>query len=261
MNLKIQKTSRLSFNLAGDYFITRFRAAGLAGTNGLTASGNVQYRLSRRSTIGADYTFGRFVAQHQFGDAVFHSISGTFARALSAKTEFSGSFGAAHLEQTSLTSVPIDPAIAALLGIGTATEISHFVTWVGSGGARLSRGFRQGVAYIGISRGVTPGNGLFTTSISTDATTGYTYTGLRRWSFGVRGQYSRARSVGNIQGNYNTLAGGFSASRSLGHYAHLVFGYDIRQYDSPNFNNYNRVVQSAHFGIGFAPGDVPLRIW
>jgi len=261
VNFNIQKTSRLSFSLAGDYIVTRYRAAGLAGTNGLTASGNTQYRLSRRSTIGADYTFGRFVSQHQFGDAVFHAVSGTFARALSAKTEFSGSVGAAHLEQTSLVSVPIDPAIAALLGISAATEINHFVTWVTSGGLRLSRGFRQGVAYVGISRGINPGNGLFTTSISTDATAGYTYTGLRRWSFGARALYSRAKSVGNIQGDYKTLAAGFSASRSLGHYAHLVFGYDLRQYDSGSFNNYNRVIQAAHFGIGFAPGDVPLRIW
>ncbi len=260
-SITIQKTARLSFHLSGDYFITRYRASGLSGTNGLTASGNAQYRLSRRTTIGADYTFGRFVSQHQYGDAEYHSIAATFARALSAKTEFSGSFGAARLEQTSLVSVPIDPAIAALLGIGTATEISHFVSWVGSGNARLSKGFRQGVAYLGVSRGVTPGNGLFTTSISTDATIGYTYTGLRRWSFGARGLYSRAKSVGNIQGDYNTLSAGFSASRSLGHYAHFVFGYDVRSYDSGNFNNYNRVVQSAHVGIGFAPGDVPLRIW
>jgi len=261
VNLTIQKTARLSFSMAGDYFLTRYRAAGLTGTDGLTAQGNTQYRLSRRTTIGANYSFGRFVAKHQYGDAEYHSMAATFARALSAKTEFSGSFGASRLEQTALVSVPIDPVIAALLGIGSATEISHLVTWVTSGGARLSKGFRQGVAYIGISRGVNPGNGLFTTSISTDASVGYTYTGLRRWSFGARGQYDRSKSVGNIQGNYNTAGVGFSASRSLGHNAHLVFGYDLRSYDSGSFNNYNRVIQSAHFGIGFAPGDVPLRIW
>src|ERR1022692_1667737 len=54
-DLTIQKTARLSFDLGGDTFLTHYRAAGLTGTNGIGARGDVQYRLNRRSTIGAAY--------------------------------------------------------------------------------------------------------------------------------------------------------------------------------------------------------------
>jgi hypothetical protein len=261
VDLKIQKTARLSFDLGGDAFLTRYRATGLIGTTGLAARGNVQYRLSRRTTIGASYDFQHFSYSGQFGDAEVHTFAGTFARALAAKTEISGSFGVSRIEQKSLIDVPIDPTIAALLGISSTTEIAHFISWIPSGSVRLSRGFRQGVAYVGVSRGVTPGNGLFTTSKDTSGTAGYTYTGLRRWSFSAVGQYNRAQSVGNVNGDYSNSGGGFSASRSIARSVHMVFGFNINSYSSSSFQNYNRVTEEVHFGVGFTPGDVPLRVW
>ena len=261
VDLKIQKTARLSFDIGGDSFLTRYRADGLVGTTGLTARGNLQYRLSRRSTIGAAYTFEHFGYGGQYGDSVVHSFNGTFARALAAKTEISGSFGVSRIEQKSVVNVPIDPVIAILLGISSTTEIAHFVSWIPSGAVRLSRSFHQGVAYIGVTKGVTPGNGLFTTSEETSGTAGYTYTGLRRWSFGAIGQYSRSHSVGNVVGDYNSFGGGFSASRKIARSVHMVLGYNVNSYSSGDFKNYNRLTQEVHFGVGFAPGDVPLRVW
>jgi hypothetical protein len=40
-----------------------------------------------------------------------------------------------------------------------------------------------------------------------------------------------------------------------------VAGYDARQYSSIEFRNYNRLVQEVHVGLGFTPGEVPLRVW
>ncbi len=261
VDLVIQKSARLSFDLGGNYFITRYRSSALYGTNGLGATGDVQYRFSRRTTIGANYSFQHFTYSRLFGSADSHSFAATFARALTAKTEFSASFGAYRVEQTAITNVPVDPIIAALFGITTTTQIGHFVAWSPSYSGRLARTFKQGVAYLSAGRSVTPGNGLFLTSYSTAIMGGYTYTGLRRWSMGANVAYSRGKSLGNILGEYDTTTAGLSASRSLLRYIHMVLAYDLRSYSSPGLTNYNRTTYEARIGLGFAPGDVPLRLW
>jgi hypothetical protein len=260
-DLKIQKTARLSFDLGGDNFLTRYRAAGLVGATGLGARGDVQYRISRRSTIGAGYHFQHFAFNGQYGAADAHVVAVTYSRALAAKLEFSAALGAARVEQTFIQSVPVDPVIAALLGVSSTTEIAHFVSWIPIGSVRLAQVFHQGVAYLSASRAVLPGNGLFTTSYTYTVSGGYTYTGVRRWSLSSLAAYDHSRSVGNFLGTYNDVAGGLAASRQIARSVHLVFGYNVRKYSSPDFKNYNRPVQEGHVGLGFTPGDVPLRIW
>jgi hypothetical protein len=157
--------------------------------------------------------------------------------------------------------VPIDPAIAALIGTPEGTvvldRIDHFV--IGTG--RLSRTFPKGVAYVSGGRGITPGNGLFLTSVTTTAMAGYNYTGLRRWSFGVSGGYQSAESIGNVLGTYGGASGTLSASRQIVHNVHGVVSVGARKYTSANFDLYNRVIYDVRVGVGYSPGDVPLRIW
>jgi hypothetical protein len=260
-DLRIQKTARLSFDLGGLSLLTRYRAAGLVGTNGLGARGDVQYRVARRTTIGAAYGFQHFTFRGAYGAADVHTVAATFARSLSARLEFSATAGASRVEQKFIENVAVDPIIAILLGVQSTTEIAHSVSWIPSGNARLSETFREGVLYVTAGRTVTPGNGLFTTSYVNDVSGGYTYTGIRRWSLGSSFAYDRSKSVGYIGGDYNSASAGFSASRQIARSVHLIFGYTARRYDSPNFHNYNRVIQEGHVSIGFTPGDVPLRIW
>jgi len=261
LDMKIQKTARLSFDLGGSNYFTRYRAAGLIGSTGVGAHGDVQYRLSRRSTVGGVYDFEDFFYNGQFGAAQVHTFQATFARALAAKLEFSGSAGASRVEQTFIENVPVDPAIAALLGVSMTTEIGHFVSWIPSGAVRLSQVFSRGVLYISAGRSVVPGNGLFTTSYADVASAGYTYTGVRRWSLSALATYERSRSIGNFSGVYADVAGGLSASRQIMRSVHFVVNYDARSYRSGTFQNYNRLIQEARVGLGFTPGDVPLRIW
>ncbi len=95
----------------------------------------------------------------------------------------------------------------------------------------------------------------------TTVAAGYTYTGLRRWSFNVQAGYDHANSVGNFIGQYGDVDGSWSMSRQIGRYMHAVTTFSARQYQSGNFTGYNRLIYAATIGIGFAPGDVPLRIW
>jgi hypothetical protein len=42
---------------------------------------------------------------------------------------------------------------------------------------------------------------------------------------------------------------------------HFIFGLNVHQYQSGDFTNYNRWAYTVHVGLGFTPGDVPIRLW
>jgi hypothetical protein len=261
LDMIYQKSSRLSFDLGGGGAIVRRRSLALEGTESANAHGDVQYRLSRRTTIGANYSYEHFAFTHIFGGTDVQSMAGTFAMQLSRYWEFTGYAGVARAESKFIQSVPIDPTIAALLGIAQGTEVIHTINWIPNLSGRLSRVFQRGIAYVAGGHTVVPGNGLFLTSYMTSGNLGYTYTGLRHWSFNAEAAYAKSRSIGNIIGTYGTISGNLSASRQIIPSVHFVTQYSARRYDSPNFANYNRLIHEARIGFGWSPGDIPLRIW
>jgi hypothetical protein len=89
----------------------------------------------------------------------------------------------------------------------------------------------------------------------------YGYTGLRRWSFDTYVQFSDNTSIGDVGGAYRTLTGGFSVSRKISGPLHLILTGSERRYTSSTFNSYNRNVTDVRIGLGFTPGDIPLRVW
>ena len=107
---------------------------------------------------------------------------------------------------------------------------------------------------------VTPGNGLFLTSANATVSVGYTYTGLRRWSFNSSFNVNRATTIG-IAGTYGNLGGTVTASRQLVKSFHIVGSVTGNQYESPQYSQYNRVIYVARLGFGWTPGAVPLRVW
>ena len=260
-SLTIQKTARLSFNFGGSLYQVRRRSTALYGSVGEGATADVQYRVGRRTTIGALYQFGHFGFNHIFGGSDYHGAAFSFARSLSPKVEFSGFAGVARVESKFIQSVPADPAIVALFGIAQITKVVHSIDYLPNVSARLSRTFPRGVAYLSGGHSVTPGNGLFLTSYATSISAGYDYTGVRRWSFSSGATYSRAKSIGNYLGTYGNVALTVSASRQLIHNVHFVAGYSANKYLSNDFHNYNRFIHSANIGLGWTPGDVPLRLW
>jgi len=260
-NLQVQMSTRLSFNLGGAFFTTRRRSSALDGVNGESATGDLQYRISRRTTIGANYGYTHYEFTRSYGYTDAHSASLTYATRLSAYLELSASAGATRIDSRFIQVVPIDPTILALLGITSATEVEHNLIWIPSWSGRLSRTVHRGVFAITASRTVVPGNGLFATSTATNVSGSYAYTGLRKWSLSAGIVQSWADALGTIQGRYSSTSGTLSTSRQIFHTIHFVLGYSARQYNSPNYNNYNRIIHEAHTGLAWTPGEVPLRIW
>jgi hypothetical protein len=260
-DLAYQKTARLSFDFGGTYFTTLRRSKDLYDGRGEAAQGDMQYRISRRTTLGTGYGYQRFRYPGVSGGADTHAVNFSIGTRLSRLTEFTGYFGGIRGEMKFVETVQLSPIIAALLGITSSSRVLHTIVYAPNVGVRMSRTFSRGVAYVGAGNSVTPGNGLFLTSTALEVFGGYSYTGMRKWSFGASAGWTRSRSYGIAQGVYASESGSLSASRQLVRYVHFVVSYAARRYDSPDFNKYNRIFHSARIGLGFAPGDVPLRLW
>jgi hypothetical protein len=260
-NLIFQKSARLSFSLGGDGFLARQSSSALYGVTGATAHADVQYRVTRRSTIGVNYSFTHLDYIRVLSGTYLQGVSGVYSVRLSRWLEFSGSAGVIRAETRFIQNVPVDPAIAALIGTPEGTRVVDQVTNLMSGMGRLSRTFPKGVAFVSGGRGVTPGNGLFLTSIMNTALAGYNYTGVRRWSFGVSGGYQSGTSIENVHGGYGSTSGTLSASRQIVRTVHATASFSVRKYNSANFSLYNRLIYDVRVGVGYSPGDVPLRIW
>ena len=155
----------------------------------------------------------------------------------------------------------IDPAVAALIGVGSASRVSYQTDYIPNLSARVSRAVRKGTVFGSAAYMLNPGNGLFLTSKSTTAGVGYSYTGLKRWAISGSGTYNRSDSIGNVIGTYGSYSADLSVSRQVAPLTHGVLSFGLRHYDSGDFKDYNKWSYSARLALAFTPGDVPLRLW
>ncbi len=260
-DLIFQRSRRLSYDFGADGFLVRRRSSALYGVTSATARGDVQYRITRHTTVGANYSYSHYGFTGVFSSTDLHAISGTYAVRLTRRLEFTGFAGVMRMETKFVQNVPVDPIIVDLLGIRLGTQVIYHVQYLPNFQGRLSRTFHNGVAYVSGGHTVTPGNGLFLTSTTTSAMAGYDFNGLRLWSLGVNANYTYSKTVVNATGDYGTMSGGFTAARQIRRAFHGLMSFNLRKYGSGTFSLYNRLVYEARIGFGIAPGDLPMRIW
>jgi hypothetical protein len=260
-DLTIQKSARVSFDFGGDGFLARRWSTALYGVTGASGRGDVQYRVSRRMTIGAAYRFTSFDYTRVFNATDLHSAVGSFAIRINRSMEFSAYAGVMRSETKFIESVPLNPLVASLLGQSTGAVIAHNIDYAPNFDARVSRVVNKGMLFAGASRSISAGNGLFLTSKATGVFGGYTYTGLRRWSFSTDFSSNMNQSLGNIIGDYRDFGAALRTSHQIGHALYTFAAFSTRWYGSASFAGYNRSIYDARVGVGYAPGDVPLRPW
>lgn len=260
-SVTIQRSARLSISLGGDGFLTRRRSSALYGSTGLGAHGDLQYRLSRRTTVGAMYSYMRYSFTGIAGGTNTHTVAGTYSVVLSRSMQFSALAGVSRYENLFVQIVPIDPAIAAVIGISSAQQVSYQASLTPNLNARLTKVVPRGTLFLSAGHSLNPGNGLFLTSTSTDVAGGYSYSGLRRWSISASADYNRSDSQGNVIGAYGSYSASLNISRQVAPMTHGVLSFGARRYDSPDFQNYNKWAYNVGLGLSFAPGDIPLRFW
>jgi hypothetical protein len=260
-DLTVQLSTRLSFNFGADGFMTRRRSTALYGVSGAGARGDFQYRVSRRTTMGAAYDYTHYSYTGIFSSTDMHMGALTFATRLTRSLEFSGTGGVTFYETKFVRTVPIDPVITAITGIASVQEVAYSISHIPTFSARLSQTVHRGVFFLSGGRSVIPGNGLFLTSTASAVDGGYAYTGLKHWAINGGVSYSFANSFGNVVGAYSALTVTTSISRQIFPYTHGLISFNLRRYTSGDFHNYNQMAYSVRLGLGFTPGDIPIRLW
>ncbi len=260
-SLTIQKSTRTSYSVGLDAFLTRRRSSALYGSEGIGAHADLMYRLSRRSTIGAVFQYMHYSFIGIYGSTDLYTVAASYSRSFSRTVEMSATGGISQFENVFVETVPIDPAIAAVIGISSAQRVTYVKNLMPNLNFRLSKVVPRGTVFVYASNGLNPGNGLFLTSTSTTAGVGYNYTGLRRWALSAGAEYNTSTSYGNVYGQYGGYTANVSASRQVAPMTHGVFTFYARKYDSGDFQNYNKWSYGVNLGLSFSPGDIPVRLW
>lgn len=260
VDLVWQKSARLSFGFGGDGFLMRHSSAALAGVSGYNARGDVAYRITKRQTVYASYTYQEFDYQNAFGHSNMQMAEAGWSMGIGRLWEVSIEGGGANVKSLGLEQVPIDPAIAAIVGPGYTTVTSQRNSFLPVAQGSLTRRFHR--SSLGLTGGITvsPGNGVYLTSRQTTAAANYSYTGGRRLTASATAGYTKLSTLDQQQ---LQPFGGFTGGAGLGYQlfsrTSLQLRYDAFEYRVTNVSskNENRVT----VGIAVSTGDRPLAIW
>ena len=260
-----QKSARLSYSLGGDGFAVRHQASGFVGLNGYDARGDVAYRISRVSTITADYNYDHFDYEGLFGSSDAHSLALGYNRSLTRRWQLLLRGGIVYVQSKGLAVVQNDPAVAAILGEPTTITAFYATSLFPLVDGRISAHFRHSTLSFQGGQTINPGNGVFLTSKSEEVGSYYSYSGIRKLDFSLHGYYSRLSSVGQQIGTYAAYTAGSGLTYKMVRSFRLIVNFDARHYNIPgqpgvlapfNQNSYRVAV-----GIGFSPGEIPLVLW
>lgn len=225
------------------------------------ARGDLEYRVSRHSTIGADYRFTYFEYTKGFGNSDIHSVGLNYSTALSPHLQFSARIGGARVESQSLTVVTLDPTIAALLGESVGIQAAYQRNYVPDLQGRLSYSGKMSQFSLAYYNQVIPGNGVYLTSRNNTGNVTYSYTGVRHWNFGLNGMYGRMTALVQGIGAYTAYGAGFGVTRDLAKGLHVVGRFDVRHYDVSGGTLPINTEYRTSLGFTFSPGELPLVLW
>ena len=259
-SLTYQLSARVSFNLTGSGYLVRRRSSSLYGVTGYTAGADIGYRITRFMTFGFDYNFNHFDFTKAFGASDIHAGGGFLSARLSRTIELAVGAGAARVETLFLGAVTIDPAIAAITGQTTGIRAFYNILYIPTARVRLSRRWRTATLQLSASEDISPGNGVYLTSRSTNASIGFSYTGLRHWNVGSDITYSRLGALAQTVGTYDGYSAGIGITRDLIHGLHANLRADERRY-ATNIAGFRRNAGAFSLGFIWSPGDIPLSLW
>jgi len=248
------------FTFGADGFFVRRQAQGLAGLDGYNAHGSYQHRLSRNRTVGVKYERLFYDFPPAYGQADINVAQVFYSDKLSRRWTFNISVGAFQAEVTGIQQVTLSPVVAALLGTTTGAQAFYRDNIYPSGNATLAGTFKTSTVSFGYSQVPTPGNGVYLTSRTTSGSVYYSYTGVRKWNFGVGGGYNKLQTIGQGIQPYTQFTGGGGFTYQLHRYLHLVGRYDARHQEI-NLYGFRATSYRATLGLAFSPGDIPLSLW
>jgi hypothetical protein len=255
VNYRLSERTTLTFG--GDGFGVWRKATGLIGMQGYNLRGTIQHRLSKRTTLGANYLHTHFDFPKAFGESDINSYTGTFATKLGQYWTINVGGGAYTVEVQGLQRVAVDPAIAALLGVSTTVQTFYRKSIFPQWNANLSRQFRRASLSFQYQTGASGGNGVYLTSRTESATANFSYTAARKWSLSANGGHSRMDGIGQNLPTYAQFTGGAGITYTVTHPIQIFAKYDARHQEVVS-GAYLQTSYRATIGISFSPADIPL---
>jgi hypothetical protein len=255
-----RQNARWTWNLNGSGFWLRRQSNSLFGMNGWFAGGSLSYAYSRRTSVALGYTFSRYEYPRAFGQTEFHSLQLGIQHRFNRIWAINLSGGVMRLDSKGLTTVALDPAIAAILGTSEVIQAFSASNAAPRYGATVNGTFRTFNVSFGYDRGAFPGNGLFLTTINDTFSGSYSYTGIRRWNFGASFNGFKARSYGATYEPIFTYGAGGGVTYAMSSQWHFSGRYDWRHVNS-EATNFIRNSSRITVGVVWSPGDLPLSLW
>jgi hypothetical protein len=254
------QTPRTSYTIGGDGFFILRQAQGLASLHGYNLHGTIQHRVSRNQTIGVTYAHIHYDFPPAFGQADTNLAEAFFASSLGKRWTVNIRAGAFQTEVQGIQQVTLNPVVAALLGTSVGQQTFYREDFYPSGEFNLTGRFHTSSVTFAVSQSVVPGNGVYLTSRQKSANMSYSYTGIRKWNFGISGGYNALSTVGQNLSDYSTFGGGVGITYSLPHALHIIARGDYRDQQVDILGNHLTGYRVT-LGVGFSPGSVPLSLW
>jgi hypothetical protein len=230
-----QKSARLSFSYGGGFFAVQRTGVSLIGNVGYQARADVNYRYTRKITVGVYYSFDDYTFDQHILISNDHTMGGIFSYALNRGMQIRLRGGLTRSESEGLTSVTIDPVIAALIGHGTTAVDSYHLSYISDGSAELVKDFgRNKSANISYARGLTPGNGLILASAQESITAGFTARLFHIYNASFGAGRTTLSSISQTAGTYSTQYANFTISRHVSRTITANVQVDYRKFTLSN---------------------------
>jgi hypothetical protein len=259
LTLSYQQSMRLSYELGGDFFLSRYGGAAPFGNTGGSGSASMLYRLTRRTTTSGTYSHGYYMYQGRAGQSNSDSAYLTLSHDFSARWHGGISAGVNRVHSSGTVLLPFallaNNSIVNVYIPGRYDQSTTFPYFQ----ATVSRAWKRSQFTINAGQNVNAGNGIFLTSRNDFANGFYSY-GRQKWNFGFGGNYSRLTSVSNAATPYS----GLSFSSSLGYFLMRHLGLNLR-YDYANYGSFGpiggRIDNRVTFGFVISSKNVPATLF
>jgi len=260
MDMTFIQTARTSYTIGGEGYFVRREATGLASMNGYNLHGTIQHRVTKNQTIGVNYAHIHYDFPPQFGQSDMNTAQLFFATSIGRRWTFNIGVGATQAEVQGVQQVSLSPVVAALLGVSFGQQTFYREDYYPAGRILLNGRFKTYSVGLSASQSVAPGNGVYLTSNQQTASLNFSYTGIRKWNFGLNAGYNKLSGIGQGIQDYTGFTGGVGLTYALTRALHIIARADSR-YQAIDVIGYNRTGYRATLGLGFSPGNVPLSLW
>ena len=259
-SMTFHQTSRLSYNMSGSYFVVG-RTEGI-GLYGRQAGGDVNYRWTRRVTIGAYYSFTSYQYPHNISNSDSHGFGAIFSYAIDKSTQLQTRIGVSRIESLAYSTVPLPPVLAALLGQSSTIINAYSLQRTSDISVQLVRDFRRTrTASLAYAHGQSPGNGVLLTSIQQTISAGYSSSFLRRrlpLSSGVVYTSLQSSSQGSL-GYYRSESAFVGTSRKLKYGVDATLNFNYSRFHVSGIQLFQHTM-SISLGLSWSPPRNILRL-